>query len=699
MLNIIRGVSSKIEVAENVIKILKQVVEEGYVYIGYPVLGSFEGKLKVDVMLVSRAHGLVIFDIEMGNQEYNKEEEQDILYNNMESRLKRYHSLVERRKLKVDINIITFAPRWKEASEFVCTNDQQLRQCIENISWESPEYYYKLLESIQLISQIKKRGGRTYVQREDSKGGKLRKIEDQISCLDKSQSSAVIETVEDVQRIRGLAGSGKTIVLALKVAYLYTVYDNKVIAVTFNSRSLKQQFKELVTNFVIENTNEEPDWSRIKIIHAWGSSYSEGIYYDFCKKNNLKYYDYNEAAQKFGRNNAFHAVCKEAFCSVEDPVKLYDVILVDEAQDLSDYFLQMCYKSLPKDKKMLIYAYDELQSLDGNNLESPEVIFGETNGRPNVVLDNVDGKYQDLVLSKCYRNSKPILTTAHALGFGIYRKECGDETKLVQLFEDVRLWEDIGYKVEEGVLSADQDVVLTRTEESSPKFLEEHSDIDDLIIFKKFSDVKQESQWIADDIVKNIKEDELRYKDIMIIHPRPLGMKEYVSDIRILLLNKGIKSHIVGLNTSPDNFFQDDSIAISQIYRAKGNEAAMVYLVNADLCFDGINLASKRNIIFTAMTRSKGWVRVTGVGEKMKGLIEEYEKVKNAGFKLSFKYPNENELKKMRIIHRDKTRSEIQSISDSNANIGEFLKKLENEEIRLEDIDPAILQALREVIK
>lgn len=42
-----------------------------------------------------------------------------------------------------------------------------------------------------------------------------------------------------------------------------------MIAVTFNSRALKGQFIQLITNFIVENTNEEPDWSRIKIIHAW----------------------------------------------------------------------------------------------------------------------------------------------------------------------------------------------------------------------------------------------------------------------------------------------------------------------------------------------------------------------------------------------------------------------------------------------
>lgn len=70
----------------------------------------------------------------------------------------------------------------------------------------------------------------------------------------------------------------------------------------------------------------------------------------------------------------------------------------------------------------------------------------------------------------------------------------------------------------------------------------------------------------------------------MIIHPDPKITKSYVSHIRVKLMEKGIKSHIVGVQTTPDDFFQEDSIAISQIYRAKGNEAAIVYLINADLC-------------------------------------------------------------------------------------------------------------------
>ncbi|MEI7100528.1 helicase, partial [Klebsiella pneumoniae] len=85
------------------------------------------------------------------------------------------------------------------------------------------------------------------------------------------QNKAVIETVDGVQRIRGLAGSGKTIVLALKAAYLHTQYPDWRIAVTFHTRSLKGQFRRLINNFCIEQSGEEPDWTKIRIINAWGA--------------------------------------------------------------------------------------------------------------------------------------------------------------------------------------------------------------------------------------------------------------------------------------------------------------------------------------------------------------------------------------------------------------------------------------------
>lgn len=82
----------------------------------------------------------------------------------------------------------------------------------------------------------------------------------------------------------------------------------------------------------------------------------------------------------------------------------------------------------------------------------------------------------------------------------------------------------------------------------------------------------------------------------------------------------------------------------------------MVFVVNAQEKFtSAANLAQMRNRPFTAITRSKAWVRVTGVGEEMDALIAEFERIKANNFALDFTYPTEEERAKLRIVHRDKS--------------------------------------------
>jgi superfamily I DNA and RNA helicase len=69
----------------------------------------------------------------------------------------------------------------------------------------------------------------------------LKDIERNIANLDQWQKAAAIESPEGLQCIRGLAGSGKTIVLALKAAYRHSQKPEWRIAVAFHSRALYQQ--------------------------------------------------------------------------------------------------------------------------------------------------------------------------------------------------------------------------------------------------------------------------------------------------------------------------------------------------------------------------------------------------------------------------------------------------------------------------
>ena len=92
MLTIVNGVTSKQVLANEIINLLETMGLDGYFYLGYPVLGGIDGKIKVDALLVSEQTGIVLFDLETLAEENMEDKIQllDELYNNMEAKLKRY---------------------------------------------------------------------------------------------------------------------------------------------------------------------------------------------------------------------------------------------------------------------------------------------------------------------------------------------------------------------------------------------------------------------------------------------------------------------------------------------------------------------------------------------------------------------------------------------------------------------------------
>ena len=675
----------------------------GVLYTGYPILGSTSTTTSVDALLMTPDHGIVLCDVVEGVNVANRENFRDELYNLLYSKLVGYKELTQKRGiLKLPIHVITYSPAWTgfvegDTSE-VCTSQESLLQYLELIRDEPVNelVFKKYLEVIQAVTKLKSKPSRI-ADKEDSKGNRLNKLEESIANLDRQQSKAVIETTTGIQRIRGLAGSGKTIVLALKVAYLHSKYPHWNIAVTFYTRSLKDQFIEYITKFTIEHKHEEPDWSKVKILQAWGGSRESGLYYQYCTFNNIEYLDYGDAKERYRfETNLLEKLCIKALSETRgQTAEKYDMILIDEAQDFSEAFLIMAYKMLRSHdldneaNKRLIYAYDELQRLSQNTLRNPKEFLGE-----KIDFNNAKNKpKQDIVLDKCYRNSAPVLVTAHALGFGIYRQKGP-----VTMFKEKEIWLDVGYQVHEGTLDFGERVVLSRDSTTSPEFYKKIDPIDELIKVTAFEDVDVQLQWVADQIEKNIKEEELDPKDIIVIHPNPKSAKNELAPLRSLLFNKQIKSHIAGVTTSPDRFFIDGSVACTSIYRAKGNEAPMVYMINSEYCYGGIGLITRRNTLFTGITRSKAWIRVTGVGSDMSKLVTEFTRIKENSFTLDFIYPTLEEMDTLNIIHRDLTVEEAKSIKEGNHELKSLIGKIENDVIRIEDLSPKQLANLKRLL-
>ena len=557
MIDLIRGTTRKEAAGAALVECLEQRSDlSGNLFIGYPIIATASGPFPVDALLVSREMGIVVFDLVEGADPGAHDERQDDAANKLEAKLKLYPDLVRRRSLSIPIQPLSFAPALgtrvlsNGTDDYPLTNSETLVPYLRGLHWResSEKVFLSALSAIQSTSTIRHGIAKRTVDDEKSRGAKLKKLEAAIATLDPEQGKAVIETADGVQRIRGLAGSGKTIVLALKAAYLHAQHPDWRIAVTFNTRSLKGQFRRFINTFCLAQIGEEPDWEHLRVVNAWGAPGGperDGIYYEFCRVNDVPYLDFGSARAQYGTDSAFEQACRLALQQATGADPVYDAMLVDEAQDFSPDFLQLCHRLLGPQKR-LVYAYDELQSLTGLSLPAPEQIFG---------VDQHD--LDDIVLPRCYRNSRPVLATAHALGFGIYRQpKKRDEIGLVQMFDHPQLWEDIGYRCREGQLQPGRSVNLARTRKTSPLFLENHSDIDDLVRFVRFASAAEQTKWLVEEIARNLSVDNLRPDDIMVINPDPVSTRKQVGPIRRRLLEAGFQCQLRSDSSLDAKIFQ-----------------------------------------------------------------------------------------------------------------------------------------------
>jgi superfamily I DNA and RNA helicase len=127
-----------------------------------------------------------------------------------------------------------------------------------------------------------------------------------------------------------------------------------------------------------------------------------------------------------------------------------------------------------------------------------------------------------------------------------------------------------------------------------------------------------------------------------IIRDRNAGA--YFSSIRDALVPHRIRVHnLQDKAFSIPDFQKADCVTLATVYKAKGNEAYSVYLVGIDALFESPT-ARYRNRAFTAMTRAKGWLYVSGVGAEAQRFVDELKQAKTNFPDLRFKYPNQEQL-------------------------------------------------------
>ena len=192
---------------------------------------------------------------------------------------------------------------------------------------------------------------------------------------------------------------------------------------------------------------------------------------------------------------------------------------------------------------------------------------------------------------------------------------------------------------------------LERTRTSFPDYFPERLTPADAVVLRSFADEAEQDNWVAEQIAINLTTDELESDDILVVLPDAYTSKRRSTRFARALARHEIDSHLAGVGSSADQLFVRDSIAMAHIYRAKGNEAPMVYVLDSQYAVKEPNLITRRNTLFTAITRSRAWVRICGWGDRMPEMATEIDAVRNADFRLEFVIPTSEELVRLRRIH------------------------------------------------
>lgn len=661
---------------------LKRLVDKDtYVYYNFPLYrGDLQEDLRqVEIMMVSRQYGVIYFKCINTYRILSNSEKEYLndLYENIYSRLSKDVVFRKSRKeLNVGLTSVVVICDQSNIynntdSEFIYVSLSKLNNLLDEVRQEplSDNVFKHLTTCIEGTRKVIQKRNRNIIKGTNGKRTKseiLNDIQNKEATFDIEQKKTALITIEGPQRIRGLAGSGKTIVLTMKAALYHLQNPDEDILYTYYTKSLYWLIHSLIDRYYRDfSDNKEPNWNKIHILHGWGGSGVNGVYYQACLDNGITPITFSNA---IGHGvPPFEFACAGLLKNNLKPK--YDLILIDEGQDFPNSFYRLCYR-LSINKK-IVWAYDDFQNIFDVNLQDEKETFGKDNkGNYYVDFNKMTNPYRDITLHVCYRNPRIALIYAFCLGLGIYNEH------VLQRLTDNDHWKSLGFIVEHGDSTVGSEMIVSRPLENSPSFMnEEYGFTVNLFKYKRLSD---ECDNISCMIVKDIREEGLNPEDICVICLDDKNINTYYNHLSVALLEKGIRVYnLLTAAYTTTRFFQEGHVTLATLNKAKGNEAGMVYIMGVDKVFNDRNNVILRNRLFTAITRTKGWVVISGE-DSIDYCKKEMSMLEKQEMKLCFKQPSEESTK---TIYGGSARRQNQ-FND----IQRIIQNLQNEGMTFDDI-------------
>lgn len=634
--------------AKQVVDFLKEkyASPNNIVYYKYPIYrGDLADELRqAEILLVSPDYGVLYFKCnyegELSKSEIEYLEDLDShIYKRFigEQELRK-----DRRTLKFDVKGIVVGAETKLVDNIQYSTLGDLPSVIEPCKLINPltEHEFSILvSSVDNTRKLKIKKQRNVVKQEGlekRKGEILEIIQQKETCFDNEQRKAAMSVIDSPQRIRGLAGSGKTILLTMKAALYHLSNPDAEILYTYYTKDLYDLIRRLIERFYREAAdNHEPNWQKIHIYHAWGGAELPGVYSSVCKDVKIQPITF-QTARTFNSKNPFAYVCSRLL-EIDLP-KRYDLTLIDEGQDFPNEFYQLCYR-ITKNRR-IVWAYDEFQNIFDVELQDEKKTFGKNeNDKYLVDFERHENPNEDIVLHCCYRTPRQVLIAAFSLGLGIYH------TKVLQRLESNTHWESLGFSIEKGTCRTGEEMIVSRPIDNTPSVEMNNSNIPSLSI-ETFEDNILECQHVSNCIMNDIENEGLLPDDICVICLDTKNIASYYTHISRYLNDKNI--HTFNMLNAPNankKFSFEGCVTLATLNKAKGNETGMVYIVGTDSVFNKADNVIERNKLFTAMTRAKGWVHITGSGSSMSKCKDELAKLQDCDYKLVFNQPSTEQTK------------------------------------------------------
>lgn len=223
-----------------------------------------------------------------------------------------------------------------------------------------------------------------------------------IKAMDIQQENAARMMGGGHRVIHGVAGSGKTLILALRAQVLAERTEKPILVLCYNI-TLAAKLRAAMADKGLS------DKVHVQHFHGWCSYLCKQHHIALSEQDKqLKHDGYIQAAFRAADNGTI-------------PTEQYGAILIDEGHDFQAEWLRFAVKMLDKTENHLLLLYDDAQSIYPNQRKQKGITF-------SLSSVGIEARGRTVKLANNYRNTKEIIGFAHIFAQqNLHQQESDDD--------------------------------------------------------------------------------------------------------------------------------------------------------------------------------------------------------------------------------------------------------------------------------